>query len=92
MLLSLPMSAREEGQPGWDVSVPWTLRAARHRPRIPRQVRESDAVLRWHPLLRPAKSRTWPLQCLPRRFPRYPATLVGQAFLIAALPPGACAS
>lgn len=92
MLPSLPTSAQEEGRPGWAISVPWTLRAAWHQPCIPRQAWEPDAALRWYLLLRPAKSRTWLLQCVPRRFPSYPAMVVGQAFMIALLLQDACAS
>lgn len=92
ILLSLPMSTQEEGQPGWAISVPWTLRAAWHQPCVPQEARDPGTALHWHPLLWPAKSRTRLLPCLPQRFPSYPAALVGQAFLIAPLPWGACAS
>lgn len=80
MLPSSPTSVREEGQPGWAISVPWTLRAAWHQPHIPQQAREPDAALYWHLLPQPAKSRTRLLQCPPRGFPQLSIPISGTGF------------
>lgn len=92
MLLSLLVSPREEGQPGWAIFVPWTLRVAWYQPCVPQQVQEPDATLRFHLLLRPVKLRMWLLRCLPWRLPGFPAALVGWVFRVATLLRGACVS
>lgn len=64
LAMSLSVSAREEGRPGWAISVPWTLLgtgpASLGRRGSPMLLRVGICILR------PEKSRTRLLQCLPR--------------------------